>query len=176
VNIQQLKYHMKKSFSAPAAPRPPPMDLDQHVPALCNTIGGYVSRIVLAQCGAEYGIGILEWRIILVLSGEAPLEISQISDRVAMDRGGCSRSIAALEERGLIERVRHAADRRRSPVQLTASGRRLGAKLAAFARACSDELLSALAPEERGAMVESLNRLRLKAIEMHAQAWRPGAP
>jgi DNA-binding MarR family transcriptional regulator len=166
---------MKKSFSAASAQRPSAMDLDQHVPALCNTIGGYVSRIVLAQCGAEYGIGILEWRIILVLSGEAPLEISQIADRVAMDRGGCSRSIAALEERGLLERVRHEADRRRSPVRLTAAGRRLGGKLAAFARACSDELLSALAPDERATMVQGLNRLRLKAIEMHAQAWQPGA-
>lgn len=166
---------MKKSFAVAAKKRPVTMDLDQHVPALCNTIGGYVSRIVLAQCGAEYGIGILEWRIILVLSGEAPLEISQIADRVAMDRGGCSRSIAALEERGLLERVRHEADRRRSPVRLTAAGRRLGGKLAAFARACSDELLSALAPDERATMVQGLNRLRLKAIEMHAQAWQPGA-
>jgi DNA-binding MarR family transcriptional regulator len=103
------------------------------------------------------------------------LEISQIADRVAMDRGGCSRSIAALEERGFLERVRHEADRRRSPVRLTAAGRRLGGKLAAFARACSDELLSALAPDERAAMVAGLNRLRLKAIEMHAQAWEPGA-
>ena len=166
---------MKKSFAVAATKRPVAMDLDQHVPALCNTIGGYVSRIVLAQCGAEFGIGILEWRIILVLSGESPLEISQIADRVAMDRGGCSRSIAALEERGLIERVRHEADRRRSPVQLTAAGRRLGGKLAAFARACSDELLSALVPDERAAMVEGLNRLRIKAIEMYAQAWQPGA-
>lgn len=166
---------MKNSFSEPASKRPPVMDLDQHVPALCNTIGGYVSRIVLARCGTEYGIGILEWRIILVLCGEAPLEISQIADRVAMDRGGCSRSIAALEERGLLERVRHDADRRRSPVRLTAAGRRLGGKLTAFARACSDELLSALAPDERAAMVQGLNRLRLKAISMHAQAWQPGA-
>lgn len=166
---------MKKSFAVAATKRPVAMDLDQHVPALCNTIGGYISRIVLAQCGAEYDIGILEWRIILVLSGEAPLEISQIADRVAMDRGGCSRSIAALEERGFLERVRHEADRRRSPVRLTAAGRRLGGKLAAFARACSDELLSALAPDERAAMVDGLNRLRLKAIEMHAQAWQPGA-
>ncbi len=165
---------MKKSF--PAAKRPGSVDLDQHVPALCNTIGGYVSRVVLAECAAEHGIGILEWRILLVLGGEAPLEISQIADRVAMDRGGCSRSISALEERGLIERVRHAADRRRSPVQLTASGKRLGAKLAAFARACSDELLTALAPDEREAIVGTLNRLRIKAIEMHAQGWRPGAP
>lgn len=167
---------MKKSFSQAANKRPPVMDLDQHVPALCNTIGGYVSRVVLAECGTQFGIGILEWRILLVLSGEAPLEISQIADRVAMDRGGCSRSISALEARGLIERVRHAADRRRSPVQLTAAGRRMGAKLTAFARACSEELLSTLAPEERGALVENLNRLRVKAIEMHAQAWRPGAP
>lgn len=166
---------MKKSFSEPATKRLAAMDLDQHVPALCNTIGGYASRIVMAECGAQYGIGILEWRIILVLSGESPLEISQIADRVAMDRGGCSRSIAALEERGLIERVQHGADRRRSPVQLTAAGRKLGAKLTAFARACSQELLSALAPDEREAMVEGLNRLRVKAIEMHAQAWRPGA-
>ena len=167
---------MKKSFAVAAKKRPVTMDLDQHVPALCNTIGGYVSRIVLAQCGAEHGIGILEWRIILVLSGEAPLEISQIADRVAMDRGGCSRSIAALEERGLLERVRHEADRRRSPVQLTAAGRRLGTKLAAFARACSNELLSALAPDERVAIVQTLNQLRLKAIEMYSQDWTPGAP
>jgi DNA-binding MarR family transcriptional regulator len=69
--------------------------------------------------------------------------------------------------------VRHEADRRRSPVQLTAAGRRLGAKLAAFARACSDELLSALAPDERGAIVQTLNQLRLKAIEMYSQDWTP---
>jgi DNA-binding MarR family transcriptional regulator len=164
---------MKNSFAAEATKRTEMVDLDQHVPALCNTIGGYISRIVLASCAAEHGIGILEWRIVLVLGGDAPLEISQVADRVAMDRGGCSRSIAALEERGLIVRVSNAADRRRSPVQLTAAGRKLCASLSEFARASSEELLSVLTQDERKTVLDCLNRLRIKAIDMHAQEWRP---
>lgn len=164
---------MKNSFASDESTRPQPIDLDRHVPALCNTVGGYVSRLVLAACGSRHGIGILEWRILLVLGGESPLEIGQIADRVAMDRGGCSRAVAALEERGFVERVRNAADRRRSPVRLTATGRRLAGKLAEFARASADELLSVLSTEERERLTECLNRLRLKAIAMHEQEWRP---
>ena len=165
---------MKNSFPSPAGRRAASVDLDRHMPALCNTIGGYVSRLVLASCAAEHGIGILEWRILLVLGGESPLEISQIADRVAMDRGGCSRAISALEERGTIERVSHAADRRRSPVRLTAAGRRLSDKLVRFARATNQELLSVLSPAEQEQVIDCLNRLRVKAIDMYTSEWRPG--
>lgn len=149
------------------------IDLDRHVPALCNTIGGYVSRHVLANCAQKHQLGILEWRILLTLGGESPLELGHLADRVAMDRGGCSRAVTGLEERGIVERVPSPSDRRRSPVQLTQAGLKLSSELARFARGAAEELLSVLAEHERAAVLDALNKLRLKAIEMYQDEWKP---
>ncbi len=64
-----------------------------------------------------------------------------------------------LEERGLCARVRHAEDRRRYVIQLTAKGRRVYREARALAAKVGDDVFAPLSREERTALTELLKRV-----------------
>jgi DNA-binding MarR family transcriptional regulator len=67
--------------------------------------------------------------------------------------------VDALEERGLVQRRRNAADRRLYAVHLTDAGRALIADIARVAKEHDQALLAALEPAERAQLTELLRRL-----------------
>ena len=64
-----------------------------------------------------------------------------------------------LEKRGLIERKRDPADRRRHLVKLTPAGKKTLAKLRALQRSIDDDFFAPLSAEERAKLHTLLHRL-----------------
>jgi MarR family transcriptional regulator, lower aerobic nicotinate degradation pathway regulator len=64
-----------------------------------------------------------------------------------------------LEQRGMIDRRRDPADRRRHVVKLTAEGKKYLARLRALHESVDDEMLSPLTTEERAQLHSLLHRL-----------------
>jgi DNA-binding MarR family transcriptional regulator len=95
-----------------------------------------------------------------------------IADALGYDRGQLVGLLDELEDRGLVERRRDAADRRRHIVRLTPAGKRALAKLRALARQLDDDFLASLDEDER----TQLHGLVLRLAQHHLPHCAPKTP
>ena len=149
------------------------VDMDSHVPALFVILGGKIGLHATRHHARGLGFDLREWRIIQVLGGDGRSTIFGIADRIAMDRGGTSRSVARLEKRGLVARQHDPADRRRSFVELTDEGRAVHDEIARFALAREERLLRNFSPGDCARLRQFLNTLVTEADAMIAEGWTP---
>ena len=92
--------------------------------ALANTL----SRGAAARYSREFGVSLMEWRIVGTLALDAPLSLKQLARRFDLDKGQSSRAVTALLGRGLVRRSVNGADRRSFMLRLTPAGWRLGGR------------------------------------------------
>lgn len=103
---------------------------------------------------------IWEWRVIAILGEGEPMTSQAISDSAAMDKVSVSRAVRSLEERGLVERKRNAADRRSRLLCLTEAGR------------CIYEEIAPVALEREAALLSEFDEAEIAVL---ARAPRPAA-
>ena len=164
--------------SAISGTRPPAgaklrVDMDSHIPALFVTLGGKVGLHAMRHNARGLGFDLREWRILQVLGGDGRSTIFEIADRIAMDRGGTSRSVARLEKRGLVTRQDDPSDRRRSYVELTDKGWAVHDEIARFALAREERLLRNFSPGDSARLRTFLRTLLAEADAMIAEGWAP---
>ncbi len=162
-----------KSGARPPAGATLRVDMDSHIPALFVTLGGKIGLHAMRHHARGLGLDLREWRILQVLGGDGRSTIFGIADRIAMDRGGTSRSVARLEKRGLVTRTDDPSDRRRSYVQLTDEGWAVHDEIARFALAREARLLRNFSPGDSARLRKFLNALVAEADEMIAEGWAP---
>jgi DNA-binding MarR family transcriptional regulator len=96
------------------------------------------------------GLTYPQYLVLLALWEEDGLPLKSIGGRLGLDSGTLTPLLKRMEEAGLVSRARDAGDERQVLVGLTAKGRRLEAKAAAFpaqigaAASCSAGELTAL--------------------------------
>jgi DNA-binding MarR family transcriptional regulator len=118
-----------------------------------------ISAALSKQYGDRFGLTVPQWRVMAVLGRFAPLSANQVCQRTVMDKVAVSRAVAALLQRGLIERTTDTADRRRSALRLSKRGRVLHQQIVPLALAYERRLLSALTPKERETLSLVLDKL-----------------
>ena len=101
-------------------------------------------------------LGARQFLVLTFANGDEPLSQSELSKRLGLDPTIVLGVIDSLEDRGAIRRTRDPADRRRSLVEITASGRRLYAKATAAVATAEREFLAPLAAADRKALRTSL--------------------
>jgi DNA-binding MarR family transcriptional regulator len=116
---------------------------------------------VIAKAAAEtfesrFGVKNTELRILAQLSGKDALAVNEIARRTRVDKAWISRSIRALERRGLVSRADHPTDTRASLVSLSAKGRSLVEQLEPVARARNERLLEGLDRAEVRRLLDAL--------------------
>lgn len=77
----------------------------------------------------EYGIGAMDWRMLVMLTREPGASVALASKTIGIDKGAVSRSLARLEKSALVEGVSNLNDERRRSWRLTAEGQRLHARM-----------------------------------------------
>ncbi len=155
------------------AQRPQPINLTEHIPALCLALGSKIALHAKRNGATPLDLDLSEWRIIQVLGALGQSTIFDIADRIAIDRGGTSRAVVNLERNGYVVRENDPDDRRRSFVALTKEGWQLHRKVVAFSRAREERLLQSLSSTDRQRLRGLLNTLVSEAHLMLDESWEP---
>jgi DNA-binding MarR family transcriptional regulator len=118
------------------------------------------------------GVALNEIKIMMCLGGEGSLAGHDISEIMAITPMNVSRALSALQSRGWIEQVADPENRRRKPVQLSATGWEAHAALMPDIGGVADYLLGGLTAKERAIMAgvsdKIIGRMADWFIEFHA--------
>jgi DNA-binding MarR family transcriptional regulator len=139
-----------------------PQELVESTPFMLKRLG-FLARDVAAATYGEVGLGPYHHAVLAVLAEGSRETQGAIADALGYDRGQLVGLLDELEQRGLVERRRDPADRRRHIVAFTDAGRKALDDLRACAARVEEELLSPLDADERA----KLHALLLKLAEKH---------
>lgn len=116
--------------------------------------------------GREFGVTVLEWRVVAALGALGDATAREVSDFTVLDKSNVSRAVDRLAARGLVGRARHPRDRRSKLLSLTPAGRALRDAVAARSLERERLLLRGLSASERGAFSALLDKLERGAADL----------
>lgn len=99
------------------------MSTDHLVPLLKHALTRLNDRMTEAL--APYGIDGRELAVLTTLGDDAPLSQQEIAAKLRVDRTTMVALVDGLEEKGLVDRRPHPADRRKNAVEPTPEGRKV---------------------------------------------------
>jgi len=137
----------------------PTLDLDRYVPAFVTFIANKLSKSATALYQQKFGVNVTEWRIMSLLAIEPGIAASRICHVIGFDKGPVSRTLGAMEKRGLIVIRSDPKDGRTHAISLTAKGRTTHDKVIVAALDRERRLLSCLSRDEQEALIDLLRRL-----------------
>jgi DNA-binding MarR family transcriptional regulator len=129
--------------------------LTYRVHALHTALNGQAVDIL----GRVSGLRLPEWRVISLLGDGRTLNASTIGRISVTDKGLLSRTLAALQERGLIRTARDANDQRSITVTLTGKGQAVYDKTIPHMRARHRRLMKTLSKSEQTAVFAIIDKL-----------------
>jgi homoprotocatechuate degradation regulator HpaR len=98
-----------------------------------------------------------QWRVLRVLDEVGPLEPTLLGERCVVLTPSLTRILCALEKRGLIQREKHATDKRKQIIHLTSAGQDQIAAIAPEAKKVYDALEESFGKPQ---MINLLNKLK----------------
>jgi DNA-binding MarR family transcriptional regulator len=137
----------------------PTLDLERYVPAFITFIANKLSNSASARYQREFGLNVTEWRIMSLLAIEPNIPASRICHVIGFDKGPVSRTLAAMDKRGLVKIGTDPDDGRTHSISLTAKGRATHDKVIVAALERERQLLSCLDKSERELLIDLLRRL-----------------
>lgn len=147
---------------ASAKRKPTPAELlvlEDFLPYRLSILSNRVSRAIAARYARAFDLTIPEWRIIAVLGRRPGLTAKEIAEATEMDKVAVSRAVAKLVSARRVRARADAEDARRQPLQLTALGEDVHARIAPIALASEQKLLASLDARERTQLDELMERL-----------------
>ena len=142
------------------------IDRKRYFPHLISSIANKISRGGSRVYLRLFGIGIIEWRILAVLSGNPQCAANVICNAIELDKAAASRSVQVLERLGYIQAAADPADARKRTLSLTASGTALYRRALKVALLREQQLLAGFTDHEREMLLGLLRRMHANAIEM----------
>ena len=135
------------------------LDLDRYVPALITFIANKLSRSATVVYQKRFGVNVTEWRILSLLAIEPEISAARICHVIGFDKGPVSRTLAGMEERGLVSIRADRQDGRTHSISLTAKGFTTHDQVIAVALERERRLLSCLNKPERETLIGLLLRV-----------------
>ncbi len=125
-----------------------------------------------------FELSVPEWRLIALIAQSAPLQFSALTASSAMDKGQVSRTLRALDQRGLVSLSAAKSARDKAPagiaprvtVKATAAGKNLYRRVFPAARRQQANLLGSLTLTERAAFYSGLRKLQIAIDKMQVSA------
>lgn len=136
------------------------LDLFDFVPFRLNRLAAEVSSALSVEYQARYGLDVPAWRVLATLGFRNDACSAQyISHCTRTHKSTISRAVTALLERGVVERIENADDRREFRLRLTRKGKALYEELIPRLLRKEQEILSCLSAQERKAFGRLLGKI-----------------
>jgi DNA-binding MarR family transcriptional regulator len=145
--------------SPPASDPPVTFDLDGYVPFFITAIANRWTATSSRRYLREFGIGVVEWRVLASLAARDQASSADVVTLVGMDAAAVSRAMRALERRGLVEPVKGRFVGRTKPYRMTAAGERLCLAVRDLALSREAVLLGGLDASDRSELLRLLRLL-----------------
>lgn len=144
------------------------LDLERYVPALLVFLANKLTSGASAILRRHFGVGTTEWRIMAMLGVEPWIAAGRVCKVIGFDKAAVSRSLAMLQDKGLVRARSHHSDGRSLVYALTDRGWRLHGRILAISLAREQRLLGDLSAAEREVLIGLLNRLHRRIPAMNA--------
>ena len=128
-----------------------------------HRLANALSRGAATRYRRDFGVSLMEWRILALLGGFGPLTLRDLARESGLDKAQASRAVTALVRRGLVEREAGQADARQVALRLSVEGARVQAGLMAAARERDAAFRAALPDGAVATLEEALARLMAAA-------------
>ena len=175
----------RRTPSAPPAPTPsgPPRRAARQ-PAPVLAAGAQVNRYLAAYLmgvanrlanGASnyyrknFNLGMSEWRCMMAIGSRSGLIVREVAERADIDYAAASKSLRALQDRGLIDIEQTQTRGRAAKAVLTAEGKLLYRRLRNAARLRQERLVAAFNDEEVTQLWALLRKVEAQVPVMNAE-------
>lgn len=136
------------------------VDINTYIPYFLSSVNNSLSSGASAQYLRDYGIGIVDWRVISMLAIEPGIPAARICSVVALDKGATSRSLAKLDEMELVDYETMENDPRRRIWTLSAKGYALHDTILAAALDRERQLIDGADPDDLEAFLRVIRIMR----------------
>jgi DNA-binding MarR family transcriptional regulator len=151
----------------------PAIDLDDHIATRIAIFANRVSRAASRFYRDRYGIGVVEWRVLMFVGQAKQTSANRICSETDLDKGAVSRSLNVLARMGAVSVKADGADSRRHNVALTAKGRSLHDRIVPVALERQRDLLRDLSPAEVETLKDIIVRMQARVGDSKAPPEQP---
>ncbi len=141
----------------------PTIELESFLPYRLSVLANVTSNAIAAAYEERFGLTIPEWRVIAVLSRYPGLSAREVAEKTRMDAVAVSRAVNRLLRARRLRRAVATDDRRRSVLQVSATGAAVYRNVAPLALEFERSLLAAIAPTDRAVLSRVLGVLIQRA-------------
>jgi DNA-binding MarR family transcriptional regulator len=141
------------------------LDLNSHIATRVAIFANRLSRSASRFYRERYGIGVVEWRLMMFIGHASETRANRICGATDLDKGAVSRSLRVLQDMGIVSVREDLADSRRNKVALTAKGRALHDRIVPVALERQRELVSNLTSQEVESFIRLIDRLQAKVAD-----------
>ncbi len=134
------------------------LDFDTSVAFLLTSLANKLSITTSRRLRRQLQVGLMEWRCLVLLAVEGQATPARIAQVAGVDKSVVSRSVSALERRGLV-RVEAGPTGRQTRVEMTADGLALHDRGIPDSFGRESHLLAGLSDAERATLIALLKRL-----------------
>jgi len=141
--------------------------VDATVDSLVEELHQMIGSLRCAGTGrmVKAGISMTHLHILWVLEHHGDLPMSRLAELLDVSLSNASGLIDRMEERGLIERVRVADDRRVVLVKASPEGARIRDEIEALKQDRMRSILGRLAPDQRTRLLRAIRDLRSAVVD-----------
>ena len=143
------------------------LDLERDFTVLLTFAANRFNRIWSRYLLDRFELGLMEWRMLVLLVAEPGATVSRAAEVIDIDKGAISRALRRLEERALARADAPEQYPSRRAWQLTPTGRDLHDRVLVVARQRQQAMLAGLGAPERAALERSMTAVldNLAAME-----------
>ena len=135
------------------------LNLNNFLPYRLSVLSNKISQNIANLYETNFQISNQEWRIIAILGEQADISAAEVANRTAMDKVAVSRAVKKLLITGKLERHFSNADKRRSVLSLSETGRSIYGQIIPLVKQYEQKLLSTLSSTEQQNLDSLLKKL-----------------
>ena len=142
------------------------LELDNYLTYYLVVIANRISRGASAVYREQFGVGVVEWRCMVMLAMQDGVSAARISEVGGINKSMVSRSLARLEELGYVEDFQDSKTRKPRLMQFTDAGRKLYGEMLEVTVKRDEKLRQGLSEKDEAELLRLLRILFNNADEL----------